>query len=103
MTSEQSNQAGGSLSDMAVEGTTVPEDAAKPRVIPSVPRPGQVTDTASDPNDLGATDTAAAADNPQDISRVRWRFPLGKLFIFNPKSQTDAEGPWSYRCYNGHW
>ena len=56
---------------MAVEGTTVPEDAAKPRTIPSVPRPGQITDPSDDPNNYGAASLAGAADNAQDISRVR--------------------------------
>lgn len=65
------NPKGGDLSDMAVDGTTVPEDSAKPRVIRSVPRPDQITDPATDSNNLGAVDLASAADNPQDISRVR--------------------------------
>lgn len=70
MAPKDPNPQGGDLSDMAVEGTHVPEKAAKPRTIPSVPRPGQATDS-NDPNDLGTTDLAGAADNPQDISRVR--------------------------------
>ena len=61
---------GGDLSDMAATGTSIPDDAAKPRIIPSVARPDQVTDTASDPNDLGASDLASAADNASDIPRV---------------------------------
>ena len=61
---------GGDLSDMAATGTSVPDDSAKPRIIPSVARPDQVTDTASDPNDLGASDLASAADNASDIPRV---------------------------------
>ena len=61
---------GGDLSDMAATGTSVPDDSAKPRIIPSVARPGQVTDTASDPNDLGASDLASAADNASDMPRV---------------------------------
>ncbi|CAF9910988.1 MAG: hypothetical protein HETSPECPRED_010262 [Heterodermia speciosa] len=60
---------GGSLSDMAATGTTVPDDSAKPRIIPSVASPDQVTDTASDPNDLGATDLASAATNASDMPR----------------------------------
>ena len=62
--------AGGDLSEMAATGTTVPEDSAKPRIIPSVAKPGQGLDTASDPNDLGASDLASAADNASDIPRV---------------------------------
>ena len=61
---------GGDLSDMAATGTSVPDDAAKPRIIPSVARPDQVTGTASDSNDLGATDLASAADNVSDMPRV---------------------------------
>lgn len=61
---------GGDLSDMAATGTSVPEDSAKPRVIPSVARPDQITDTAADANDLGATDLASAADNASDMPRV---------------------------------
>jgi len=71
MSSNDANPQGGSLTDMAVEGTTIPEDSAKPRIIPSKPRPGQITDPTDDPNNLGAADLAGAADNAQDISRVR--------------------------------
>ena len=64
------NPQGGSLSDMAVQGTTVPSDSAKPRTIPSVPRPGQITDPTDDSNNLGSSDLAGAADNAQDMPRV---------------------------------
>ena len=64
------NPQGGSITDMAVEGTTVPSDAAKPRYIPAVPREGQATESSSDPNDLGTTDLAGQADNPGDMPRV---------------------------------
>lgn len=60
---------GGDINDMAVSGTSVPEDAAAPRHIKSVPAPGQAAD-ASDPNQLGSTDLAGAATNAQDIPRV---------------------------------
>lgn len=70
MASQDAHPQGGDLSDMAAEGTTVPQDAAKPRLIPSVARPGQITDPTNDPNNLGASDLAGAADNAQDISRV---------------------------------
>ena len=66
--SSQENDAypqGGSLSDMAAEGTTVPSDSAEPRYIPSKARPDQVADSS-----LGATDLAGAADNAGDVSRV---------------------------------
>ncbi len=36
---------GGSLSDMAVTGTTLPNDAGKQSLIPSVPPPDQITNT----------------------------------------------------------
>ena len=71
MASQDAHPEGGSITDMAVEGTTVPEDAAKQRTIPSVPRPGQITDPSDDPNNYGAPSLAGAADNAQDISRVR--------------------------------
>ena len=53
-------QDSGNLFDMAKDGTKVPEDAAKPRVIPSKPNPSQLEDTAGG---LGATDLHSAADN----------------------------------------
>ena len=61
---------GGDLFDMAKDGTTMPNDAGAHRLIPSVPRPDQITDP-SDPDDPGAADLAGAADNATDISRVR--------------------------------
>lgn len=61
---------GGDLFDMAEDGTTVPEDSAKPRLIPSKPRPDQIASDA-DLNDLGGTTLAEAADNATDIPRVR--------------------------------
>lgn len=70
MVSKDPNPQGGSLSDMAVECTKVSNDAGTQRNIPSVPRPGQITDPTNDPNNLGAADLAGAADNAQDISRV---------------------------------
>ena len=36
----------GSITDMAVEGTKVPENAGVQNTIPSVPRPGQITNSA---------------------------------------------------------
>ena len=62
---------GGSLTDMAVSGTTVPEDAAKPRNLPSVAQPGQGDDNVN--QGMGATDLADAADNAGDIARVSFR------------------------------
>lgn len=57
---------GGDIYDMAAKGTTVPEDAAVPRHIKSVPAPDQ--EQRSD--DLGATNLADAATNATDIPRV---------------------------------
>jgi len=52
---------GGDLFDMAKDGTTIPKDAGKMNIIPSVPRPKE---GKGDANDL-----AAAASNMKDISR----------------------------------
>jgi len=68
--SSDPNPQGGDLSDMAVEGTKIPTNAGTQSTIPSVPRPDQITDPTNDPNNLGASDLAGAADNAQDISRV---------------------------------
>ncbi|KAL9097652.1 MAG: hypothetical protein Q9163_006320 [Psora crenata] len=61
---------GGSITDMAVEGTTVPADSATPRTIPSKPRPHQTIDPSNDPNNLGASDLDGVADNPSDMPRT---------------------------------
>ena len=71
MSSRDPNPQGGSLTDMAVEGTKVPDDAGTQNIIPSVPRPDQSSESSMDSNSLGATDLAGAADNAQDVSRVR--------------------------------
>ncbi|KAL2042858.1 hypothetical protein N7G274_004618 [Stereocaulon virgatum] len=70
MASHDAHPEGGSITDMAVEGTTVPADSATQRTIPSVPRPGQVTEPSDDPNNYGSANLASAADNAQDISRT---------------------------------
>jgi hypothetical protein len=59
MSPESGRNSGGDLFGMAKDGTTVPDDAAKPRIIPSVPCPGQY-----------GTTLAEAADNTSDIPRV---------------------------------
>lgn len=59
---------GGDIFDMAQKGTSVPEDSAVPRTIPSKPRPGEALE--DDPNQLGGADLAGAATNPTDIPRV---------------------------------
>ena len=50
---------GGSLADMAAEGTSIPSDAGTQRTIPSVPNPHQAA----------ASSSAGAADNAADIPR----------------------------------
>ncbi|KAF6217786.1 hypothetical protein HO133_006613 [Letharia lupina] len=70
MASQDPNPQGGSITDMAVDGTKVPDDAGAQYTIPSVPRPDQITDPSDDPSNLGATDLAGAADNAQDVSRT---------------------------------
>ncbi|KAF2428958.1 hypothetical protein EJ08DRAFT_553268, partial [Tothia fuscella] len=57
---------GGDLSDMAVHGTKIPNDAGKMNLIPSVPRPDQVD---PNPSGLGSATLAGAADNATDIPR----------------------------------
>ena len=66
---QSGRDSGGDLFDMAEKGTTVPEDSAKPRTIPSVARPDQVA-SANDPNALGGTTLHDAATNAGDIPRV---------------------------------
>ena len=70
---ESGPDSGGDLFDMAKDGTTVPEDSAQPRLIPSKARPDQYATTKAseaDPNFLGGTTMAEVADNPGDIPRV---------------------------------
>ncbi|KAA6411007.1 MAG: hypothetical protein FRX48_05318 [Lasallia pustulata] len=65
MASSDPHPQGGDLSDMAAEGTTIPGDAGKMNLIPSVPRPDQI----EDPNELGSAGLEGAADNATDIPR----------------------------------
>ena len=55
---------GGSLSDMAPTGTSIPSDTGTQRTIPSKPNPHQAA-----PDQSGGTDLAGAADNATDIPR----------------------------------
>ncbi|OIW30122.1 hypothetical protein CONLIGDRAFT_576812 [Coniochaeta ligniaria NRRL 30616] len=57
---------GGDLFDMAKEGTKVPEDAAKPNIIPSKARPDQVREETA--GGLGSTKLHQAADNATAIT-----------------------------------
>ena len=58
---------GGSITDMAIDGTSIPSDAGTQRTIPSVPRPGQATEDAG--AGLGMPSGATAADNATDMPR----------------------------------
>ena len=61
---------GGSLSDFAVTGTSIPNDAGKMNTIPSVPRPDQRAENPAYVNaGLAQPSTASAADNVTDLPR----------------------------------
>ncbi|KAK4507367.1 hypothetical protein PRZ48_001102 [Zasmidium cellare] len=61
---------GGDLSDMAVDGTKVPNDAGKQNLIPSVPRPDQQAENPQYHNQfINAADPQGAVDNATDIPR----------------------------------
>ena len=62
MSAQSGPNSGGDLFDLAKDGTTVPEDSAVPRTIPSKPRPDQIA-SEYDPNAVGGTNLAEAADN----------------------------------------
>jgi hypothetical protein len=70
---ESGPNSGGDLFDMAKDGTNVPDDSAKPRLIPSIARSDQYGTTKAseaDPNFLGGINMAEVADNAGDIPRV---------------------------------
>ena len=72
--SSQRNQTdshqGGSLSDMAPTGTTIPNDAGIQNKIPSVPRPDQRAENPQFTNEgLGEPSGAFAADNAASMPR----------------------------------
>lgn len=61
---------GGTLSEMAPEGTSIPNDAGKQNTIPSVPRPDQKAGNAEFNNEGLAYPTSAfAADNATGFPR----------------------------------
>ncbi|KAK5715653.1 hypothetical protein LTS12_027796 [Elasticomyces elasticus] len=61
---------GGTLSEMAPEGTSIPNDAGKQNIIPSVPRPDQKAGNAEFDNEGLAQPTSAfAADNATALPR----------------------------------
>lgn len=76
--SQAGRESGGDIFDMAQKGTTVPESAAEPRHIKSVPRSGEAADSG-DPNQIGGTTLAEAATNAGDIPRVKLK-PLLEYF-----------------------
>ncbi|KAK5120977.1 hypothetical protein LTR85_005761 [Meristemomyces frigidus] len=70
MASSDKHPAGGNLSDMAVDGTSVPSDASKPNTIPSVPRPNQMAESAAyHKGFINAADQQGAVDNATDMPR----------------------------------
>ena len=89
-------ESGGDIFDMAEKGTSVPETAAEPRHIKSVPRPGEGAD-ADDPNQLGGTTLADAATNATDIPRVGQRDVDGELKLTITEHQRYG------RCPNSDW
>lgn len=61
---------GGDLSDMAAAGTTMPNDAGKQNLIPSVPRPDQMAENKAFHNGfINAADQQGATDNSVDAPR----------------------------------
>jgi hypothetical protein len=72
---DQDPHQGGSLSDFAVAGTTIPNDAGKMNTIPSVPRPDQRAEHPAYQNSgIAQPSTAFAADNATDlpVQTVMW-------------------------------
>ncbi|KAJ5994348.1 hypothetical protein N7451_010072 [Penicillium sp. IBT 35674x] len=67
---QQNAHAGGSLTEMAPTGTSIPNDAAKQNTIPSIPRLDQRAKSSYfNFHALGKPTTAKAADNAIDIPR----------------------------------
>lgn len=59
---------GGSLTDMAPTGTTMPNDAGLQNTIPSLPRPDQMAENHQFDNEgIAEPDYVSAADNPRDL------------------------------------
>ncbi|KAJ5610678.1 hypothetical protein N7510_007397 [Penicillium lagena] len=67
---QQDPHQGGTLSEMAATGTTIPNDAGQQRTIPSVPRPDQRAEHFLYDNEgVAKPSTAFAVDNPTDLPR----------------------------------
>ncbi|KAB8264557.1 hypothetical protein BDV32DRAFT_145242 [Aspergillus pseudonomiae] len=70
MSSSSSSHQGGTLSEMAPRGTTIPNDAGKQNTIPSGPRPEQRSENRLfDNQGLGQPSSAFAADNDATMPR----------------------------------
>lgn len=105
MASQDPNPQGGSITEMAVEGTKIPDDAGTQDTLPSVPRPDQITDPSDDPNNLGGTDLAGAADNAQDVSRVPHKFlPTSPnvSILFNRNNNHAQNARLTFLCCRQH-
>ncbi|RJE17019.1 hypothetical protein PHISCL_10644, partial [Aspergillus sclerotialis] len=69
MTSNEDPHKGGTLSELA-EGTSIPNDAGLQRVIPSLPRPDQMSENSQfDNQGLAEPTSTLAVDNPTDLPR----------------------------------
>lgn len=67
---DQSPHQGGTLSDFAATGTSIPNDAGKMNTIPSIPRPDQRAENPTYENaGLAQPSIAFAADNATDLPR----------------------------------
>lgn len=70
MAPTQDPHTGGSLSEMAAKGTSIPNDAGVQRTIPSVPRPDQRQENSQfDNQGLAEPNQAFAADNSTEVPR----------------------------------
>lgn len=70
MAPKQDPHAGGSLSEMAAGGTSIPNDAGEQRTVPSVPRPDQIEENPQfDNRGTAEPNPAFAADNATDVAR----------------------------------
>jgi len=71
MSSNQDPHVGGDLSDMAAEGTTMPNDAGSYNLLPSVPNPDQKAENAAFHNQfINSADPQGAVDNAKDMPRT---------------------------------
>ncbi|KAL0256353.1 hypothetical protein SLS55_008747 [Diplodia seriata] len=60
---------GGNLSDMAVKGTDIPNDAGRMNTIPSKPAPDSIHDAAPTNNPVGSRPDQASASGAFDAAR----------------------------------